>query len=70
MMINPPIQELVNKTGNRYVLVIETAKRARQLVDGENVLCDTDSKKEVTQAVQEIYNDKVGYVNFSGTEKE
>ncbi len=65
MMINPPIQELVDKTGNRYILVIEAAKRARQLADGEPLLCDVKSNKEVTQAVQEIYQDKIGYVNFS-----
>ncbi len=70
MMIDPPIQELVDKTGNRYILVIETAKRARQLVDGEQLLSDTNSNKEVTQAVQEIYQDKIGFVNFSHSEEE
>lgn len=70
MMINPPIQELVKKTGNRYVLVIEAAKRARQLADGEMPLCDVNSNKEVTQAVQEIYQDKVSYVDFSGVKDE
>lgn len=70
MMINPPIQELVNKTGNRYILVIEAAKRARQLADGETLLCDVKSNKEVTQAVQEIYQDKIGYVNFSAESDE
>lgn len=70
MMINPPIQELVNKTGNRYVLVIEAAKRARQLADGETPLCEVDSNKDVTRAVQEIYQDKISYVDFSDGKNE
>ena len=35
MMIDPPIAELVKKAGSRYMLTIETAKRARQLADGK-----------------------------------
>lgn len=59
MMIYPPITELVEKTGSRYTLVIETAKRARQLAQGAEPLVSVDSNKEVTQAVNEIYNDKI-----------
>ncbi len=59
MMIYPPITELVEKTGSRYTLVIETAKRARQLAQGAEPLVSVDSNKEVTQAVNEIYNDKL-----------
>ena len=57
MMINPPIQELVNKTGNRYILVIEAAKRARQLlVSGK----DADANmKPVSRAVDELYSDEL-----------
>lgn len=32
-MIYPPINELVEKTGNKYELVIATAKRARELAN-------------------------------------
>ena len=59
MMIYPPITELVEKTGSRYTLVIATAKRARQLAQGAEPLVSVDSNKEVTQAVNEIYNDKL-----------
>ena len=38
-MIYPPINELVEKTGNKYELVIATAKRAR-------VLANEDKTKE------------------------
>ena len=38
MMIYPPIAKLVEKTGSRYTLVIEAAKRARQLSAGSEAL--------------------------------
>ena len=65
MMIYPPITELVKKTGSRYALVIETAKRTRQLVDGAQKLSDVDTSKDVTVAVNEIYEDKMEFVKKS-----
>lgn len=62
MMIYPPITELVKKTGSRYALVIETAKRTRQLVEGAQKLSDVDTSKDVTVAVNEIYEDKIEFV--------
>ena len=59
MMIYPPITELVGKTGSRYSLVIEIAKRARQLAAGRDALVDAESNKDVTKAICEIYDDKV-----------
>lgn len=58
-MIYPPITKLVKKTGSRYSLVIEIAKRARQLAEGKQALVDAGSNKEVTKAICEIYEDKV-----------
>ena len=59
MMIYPPITELVKKTGSRYALVIETAKRTRQLVEGAQKLSDVETSKDVTVAVNEIYENKI-----------
>ncbi len=59
MMIYPPITELVKKTGSRYALVIETAKRARQLVEGAQKLSDVKTSKDVTVALNEIYEGKI-----------
>lgn len=59
MMIYPPITELVKKTGSRYALVIETAKRTRQLVEGAQKLSDVSTMKDVTIAVNEIYEEKI-----------
>ncbi len=63
MMIYPPITELVKKTGSRYALVIETAKRTRQLVEGAQKLSDVKTSKDVTVAVNEIYEEKVEAVS-------
>lgn len=63
MMIYPPITQLVDKTGSRYILVIETAKRARQLTEGSTPLTDADSSKEVSIAVNEIFQDKITAVS-------
>ena len=61
MMIYPPITELVKKTGSRYTLVIETAKRARQLSQGAAPLSDVKSNKDVTVAVNELYEGKIAF---------
>lgn len=61
MMIYPPITELVKKTGSRYTLVIETAKRARQLSLGAVPLTNVDSNKDVTIAVNEVYEGKIAF---------
>lgn len=65
MMIYPPIAELVQKTGSRYTLVIETARRARQLSQGAPALSKADSNKAVSVAVNEIYEGKIGAVSTS-----
>ena len=59
MMIYPPITELVEKTGSRYSLVIEIAKRARQLAAGAKKMTDAEDKSPVTLAVDEIFEGSV-----------
>ena len=62
MLTEPSINELLKKTDSRYTLVIETAKRARQIAQGEEPLVDNcPSKNPVTIAAYEILNDKVSY---------
>ena len=58
-MIYPAIRELVGKTGSRYSLVIATAKRARELVDGNAPTVIPRSNKTVSVAVDEIYKGTV-----------
>ncbi len=61
-MIYPSINELMKKVDSRYTLVVEAAKRARQLADGSPKLTKVNSDKEVTVAIHEIAEDKITYV--------
>ncbi|MDR1092593.1 MAG: DNA-directed RNA polymerase subunit omega [Clostridiales bacterium] len=59
MLIQPPIDKLIDKVGSKYALVCLVTKRARQLYDKRlNLIEDTDVKA-VTYASEEIYNGKV-----------
>ncbi len=60
-MIDPPLNEIMKKVDNRYILIVEVAKRARQLVDGAPPLVEVDSTNPVTIAIHEVLNDKVKY---------
>ena len=59
MMVKPTVQELLKKVSNRYELVIATAKRARQLSNGDKALTDKDEESKVTLAADEIAEGKV-----------
>lgn len=59
MMMYPPISELMKRTDSRYSLAIAVAKRARELAQGAEPLVKCDSDKEVTEAVYELYYDKL-----------
>ena len=54
MMVKPSVAELLEKVDNRYTLVLATAKRARQISSGDNVLVKTDDVAPVTFAADEI----------------
>lgn len=60
-MINPSIVDLLKKVDNRYTLVVMTARRARQLIQGEKPLIDIDATKAVTIAISEIYEGAITY---------
>jgi DNA-directed RNA polymerase subunit omega len=61
MMLYPPIAELLEKVDSRYTLVMEIAKRARQVTAGSENRSSSTSNKSVAVAVQEIYEGKVTY---------
>ena len=42
MMVKPTVPELLEKVQNRYILVLATAKRARQIAAGDKILVKTD----------------------------
>ena len=62
--LNTDVQEgeapIVN---SRYSVVLATAKRARQLIDGAQPRVECEVNKPLSIAVQEIYHEKVKIVN-------
>ncbi|MBU5482722.1 DNA-directed RNA polymerase subunit omega [Clostridium sp. MSJ-11] len=60
-MINPSIVELLEKVDNRYSLVVMASKRARQLISNEEPLIETELKKPVTVAINEIHSGAITY---------
>lgn len=60
-MLYPSINELAEKIDSRYSLVIITAKRARQLIDGDEPRIETNSIKPVSIAIEEFQEGKLLY---------
>jgi DNA-directed RNA polymerase subunit omega len=64
-MIEANYDELLKKVDSKYTLVIASAKRARQILDGAPLLLSIDydkkTRKPVTIALQEIAADKIKY---------
>ena len=59
MITKPTVAELLTKSQNRYELVIATARRARQIVAGDEPLTEVDERSAVTKAANEIAEGKV-----------
>ena len=47
---------------SRYSIVLATAKRARQIIAGDQPLVNGDGKKPLSVAVEELYESKVKIV--------
>ena len=61
-MVNPSTDALMSKVDSRYGLVVCGSKRARQLVDGDELKDITmKSTKTVTNALEEIAEGKISY---------
>lgn len=60
-MIYPSIKSLLKKVDNKYSLVVIAAKRARQIVDGQETYIDIKSNNPVTIATNEIDTDALQY---------
>ena len=60
MIVKPSVTELLTKADNRYELVIATAKRARQISNGDICMTKVKEKSPVTLAANEIAEGKVG----------
>ena len=60
-IVHPPMKELLTKVDSRYTLAVLAAKRARQLQDGAEAKVKVPSNKNVTRALAEVAEDKIGY---------
>ncbi|GAB6088306.1 DNA-directed RNA polymerase subunit omega [Alkaliphilus crotonatoxidans] len=60
-MLYPSIKDLMEQVDSRYTLVLAAAKRARQIIDGDQITVKSTSKKPVSIATQEIYEGKITY---------
>ncbi len=66
-MLRPSYTDLLEVLNNgeypdiksRYSIVIAVAKRARQIIDGNEILVKSAIDKPVTIAVNELYEDKI-----------
>ena len=60
-MAFPSLEEALNKVSNRYLLVVLSAKRARQINRGAAARVDSNHQKPTSVARQEIASAKVEY---------
>ncbi len=64
-MLYPSIDELLKQVDSKYTLAIASAKRARQIRDGNLPMVKSNSSKEVTVALEEIASGKIDYERMS-----
>lgn len=74
-MLHPSYTDLINAVNkgvepgeepvvqSRYSIVIATAKRARQIIGGEEPMVIAHGKKPLSVAVEELYESKVKIVS-------
>ena len=69
-MLYPSINDLLQITENRYILVNQVAKRARQIVEGSNCLVETKELKPVSMATIEVFQGEISYLTRETEEKD
>ena len=60
-MVNPSTDALLEKVDTRYGLVVLAARRARELLAGDELKVKSTSTKNVTNALEEILEGKITY---------
>jgi len=60
-MAFPSLEKSLEKVSNRYLLVVLSSKRARQLNRGASAQVESKHKKCTSVALQEIAQSKVAY---------
>ncbi len=59
MMIEPPIDKMIEKVGCKYALVCLVTKRARQLLDKDSESLNNSGERAIAIASREVYGGKV-----------
>ncbi len=69
-VVNQDVEEGATKIVNsRYSIVLATAKRARQIIDGEEALVPTKAgEKPLSVAIDELNNSKIKIVSEDSEE--
>lgn len=65
-MADPSINKLLEMVDSRYTLVVLAAKRARQILDGDEPKVAAKSSKDVTIALEEISEGDILYRRSKG----
>lgn len=60
-MLYPSLDSMIKYVDSKYTLVVAAAKRARQLVDGDEKMVDVKTNKPVSIALFEINEGKISY---------
>ena len=63
MLIDPPIDKLVEKVGNKYAVVGVLSKRARTLMEKRHDYLEQENVNAVSLAAHEVVEGKVEDVN-------
>lgn len=81
-MLHPSYTDLMNVVNSevepgeqpvvqsRYSIVLATAKRARQIIGGEDPMIPVNGKKPLSIAVEELYKSRVKIVSEEDTSEE
>ncbi|MGM0471363.1 MAG: DNA-directed RNA polymerase subunit omega [Bacillota bacterium] len=70
MLSYPPLDELLEKSGTiEYTLVMQAAKRARELNDEEPVV-ECKTKKPVSNALEEVLAGKLKHIPVDQKDEE
>lgn len=59
MMIDPPIDKLVDMVGCKYALVCLVTERAKYLLDKHNDQMENSAERAIAYAAHEVYDGKV-----------
>lgn len=59
MLMNPPIDKLIDKVGCKYALVCLISERAKYLLDKKNDLLDNSAERAISMAAQDVFDGRV-----------